>query len=365
MAQLGNGLVTVRNSGNTFISQTLDASNDGVAFAMFMPQADTITSLGVRVATIAGTSPTYKIGFQTLGTDGVPDGTYLGGGSEQSGTFAPSATGMQYVTLDNSRTVTRGELVCVVVEYDSGTIDGSNNVSITYSSDAIALAATGTMGMPYSLAQTSGAWTVHDDSPCVGLRSATASYGHAVDEVTLVTVDNDTTPDELGVAFTLPSGTCDSYQVVGVCGRLDNNITTVTSNLTITLYEGTTVLQQVAITGNKWSTTGIEFGLYAFDEVTLSTLSPGTQYVIGLHSDNNTESLVVRHADYLTQGDLQGDYSNFGGLDCYAATRTQPGSWTVTTTRMSTLTPVIIDMTTSGGSTESQQNLIVQNIGTY
>jgi hypothetical protein len=132
----------IANGGGSvsFTNFTINSSAGTADIVVWCFQADTtdaITDLGFRYGARTGTPPTYRISLQGASTSGIgPDGTVLGGGSPASQTFTPPAdtsiNGLwQWKTLANSYTPTRGQFLCSVIEYSSGTIDGSNNSSFT------------------------------------------------------------------------------------------------------------------------------------------------------------------------------------------------------------------------------------------
>lgn len=342
-------------SGSTVTTFTIDASNDGIAYILSIEEDATITAIVVRQGTVTGTSPVYKIGFQTLTTAGIPDGTFTGGGSEESVTFTPTAgndSTAQVHTLDNSKAVSRGDLICIVIAYSSGTIDGGNNSSFarTASTQLVSVA-----GFPYSATEAAGTWARQDDSPFVIMRSSTKSYGNCWDTTTAVVLQDDTDPDEAGVAFTVPSGVTTNYQVVGLSLRADfNNVSTSVIH-TYSLYSDTTLLQSIALTGTIISSTSSENQWIMFDEEILSTLVPGTEYILAIKTSSTVANLNLRTYEYLTSGDLRaaaGSASEALSLRWMTpsyVTRNNGGAWTAVTTRIFPLVPMISTMTASAG----------------
>ncbi len=81
-----------------------------------------------------GTSPTYRIGFQSI-SNGAPSGTWLGAtNSGYVDSQLNNAINWQEFTLGEDVTLTPGEEYAIVIEYQSGTIDSSNYRRILYSS---------------------------------------------------------------------------------------------------------------------------------------------------------------------------------------------------------------------------------------
>ncbi len=160
-----------RDNGANFANFVLDSTTDSWAVIFDLEEAATITTVLVRQGAVTGTAPTYTIGIQTKAANGEPDGTYLGGGSENSVTFQPTGANdgtILALVLDNSIAITRGQspMLCVVISYSSGTIDGSNNCSFSRAISGI----TDRFGMPYVAVEDSGTWTLHDDFPLIRLQ---------------------------------------------------------------------------------------------------------------------------------------------------------------------------------------------------
>lgn len=159
-------------------SGTLSDATYRMAWVFRATQAMTITRVAIYVASISGTPPTYKIGLQGVDANGEPDGTYLGGGSPAS-VSSSSWTGAvsNWKTLDNSYVCTRGQLLALVIEYDSGTVDGGNFIEVGHS-----LGSTGNItGFPVASVDTGGGWgKVTGSQPVYGYGSSGRKYGQMI-----------------------------------------------------------------------------------------------------------------------------------------------------------------------------------------
>lgn len=108
-----SGLLTISNGA------TLDAAGEYLAIVFQAHQAMTISHVGFRTATVAG-SPTADVRVETVGADGTPSGTLWATDTNivtatlVSNTFALHA-------LTASASVTKGEFVAIKVAYESGT----------------------------------------------------------------------------------------------------------------------------------------------------------------------------------------------------------------------------------------------------
>lgn len=111
----------------------LDSDQDAVSMVMTPWVTESINTVYIFVDAIVGTPPTYRISIQG-DSSGDPDGTELDGGS-----FTPITAGWQAVDLDGGNfTLTQGVKRHFVIEYDSGTINGSNysQVEVTQEADS-------------------------------------------------------------------------------------------------------------------------------------------------------------------------------------------------------------------------------------
>lgn len=164
-------------------SLAMNGSNDEYGALMFAQTTDPITHIALKIYNDAGTPPTYKVSIQG-NASGFPDGTIKGGGSPASATFETSAWdhfSVIWVELDNSYTPSSiNEEIWVVVEYDSGTIDGSNH---TRFSNALSYMFNYDKGLNLA-AITSNNWssksTEASASPAIGLRTASERFGYVV-----------------------------------------------------------------------------------------------------------------------------------------------------------------------------------------
>jgi len=332
-------------STNTFTNLTLDSSTVFLAFIAQAEEAATITELGFRQGTVTGTSPVYKIGFQTRGADGEPDGTYLGGGSEQSAEFTPvggNNSTWVWITLDNARSVTRGEVLCIVIEYVSGTVNGSNNVSISRTNSRVIA---NIWNIPYNATATGGVWTLQDDYPLWGMKTSSRSYGDMVQALAQINYDAADTPDEHGNAFTMPDDSCDSFQILGAVWTgiwLDPGAS---NNIILALYNDTTLLQEISLEGRMGSVTAESNHTMYFDEATLTDLSPGTEYIISIRPDDTVVLMAMMQDTFSALQDLRGCKFAWPGWTARHAERTNAGAWTLTDTEFMRMRLILKDIT--------------------
>jgi len=347
------GLPLPYAAGNVGLtSQTLDATTDQAEFIWQAPEAITITRIGIRVGTITGTTPTFKGSVQGVDGSGNSDGTIKGGGSPASKTFNPTSLGWSnntwhWITLDNSYACTRGEFLSVVVAYDSGTINGSNSLQVT-----LGWASGHNHATPYAISNEAGSRTKQTVCAVFGLGSAGTAYGRPMLSITQQTFSSSTTPDEYALGFTLPSTWGSTFQVGGVEAYRDP---IAAQNDLVTLYSGTTTLQDVTPDGDITSSASVPhvYEIF-FDETSLTTLNFGSTYRVGITPQGTTSSgNTIPILEVESAADFEA-YS--GGQLFFLSTRTDAGAWTDTTTKRPLLGLIITDWSVSSGGGSSLVN---------
>lgn len=331
-----------------FANMVFDGSGDKCAFIFQSETTDAITHLGYRHGLRIGTPPTMQISLQSVDTTtGAPTGTVLGGGSPASATFTPPADTTwdgtwRKIALANSYTPTRGQVLAIVVEYSSGTIDGSNGMSATYDWGP------DNGGMfPRSAINTAGTWAQQSRIPPYAYYTASACFGQPVESVTQTTYLPSSTPDEYALRFALPAGWGDTYAVMGFRGFVKSPGTASSPTFTATLYDtdGSTALQSLTLDVPPMGTSAtgriVEF---IFDEATLSTLSFGSAYRIGITTTVQNTYLTTVDADTATEAAA----FPWGG-DFYLSTRADAGAWTDDTTKRPAMELILADITEPAG----------------
>lgn len=250
----------------SYESQNLDGSNDAAAMRWQFDRADTITHVGFSVSNIGGTPPTYKVTLQSLDADGEPDGTELA-----SGTITPVSTGWKWVALGSSYGASAGEMIAATLEYDSGTINSSNDMAVAYAWDGWGM----DHDFPSGLTKTTTAWTPRGDrGPAMAMKSSSNVYG-------LARSDGETLPTGTSAAGERIAAIIRPPFDVDVKGFWWAGRTNPTSGDTTkagiwttgnTLVQGNTALQ--ILTGAS------EWHYYALGG--LASLSSGTDYYIGV-----------------------------------------------------------------------------------
>lgn len=342
----------------TFSNHTVDASTEGIAVCLQASDANAITHIGFRYGVRSGTPPTFIIGLESpSATTGFPDGTYLGGGTPASATFTPPADGTwdstwQWIALDNAYTPTVGQFLMPTIRYSSGTIDGSNNVTLT--SHMTGILGAGNMNFPYALRNTSGTWAFQTGHPVIGLRTASSRYGRTVQSM-YTTRSASTVGHRQAMEFSVPSGTCTSFTIRGV--RFNASLASVVGkNPVLGLWSASTALQTITLDTDVIAANPVSTGTFSefyFDESSLSTLTPGTTYYLGVEVADAVSGGVVLSSFVVASAD---DMVCFpGGADWRLATF-DGSSWTSVTTTRPVMEFILGDVT--GGSGGGAATLI-------
>jgi hypothetical protein len=336
----GHPLLTVGNA-------TLDASNDGTGAVFRASDENAITHLGFRYHQRVGTPPTYIIGLEGVSTTtGLPDGTYVGGGSPASGTFTPPAdttwdATWQWVALSNAYTPSRNEVLALTIRHSSGSVDGSNHGIFTRADSNFNL------NQPYALALTAGTWALSANAPVFGVRTASSRYGSIIKGV-YSTRSASTAGHRQAMAFTLPSGHGDTFKVRGM--RFYGSLAAAGGKTPLfELWDGSGVLSSGtnsvdADINSSVSTSVRSHELYLAG--TLPTLSYGTKYYIGLEVVDAVNAGVQLGGIQLASAD---DLAAFpGGSNVHLATF-DGSSWTDDTTVRPAAELILEDITEPAG----------------
>lgn len=334
----------------SFSNATLDATNDGVAWAFQARDANAITHLGFRYGLRTGTPPTYIIGLESISAaNGNPDGTILGGGTPASATFTPPADtswdGLwQWVALANSYTPTRGQHLVATIRYSSGTIDASNLSTFT---QAMASIVNGLGSNPANFSLAGGTWSKGANAiGCHGVRTASTRYGLPAESI-YNTRSASTVGHRHALRFTLPASITNTYTVRGIRAMLSVASTT-GKNPILGLWNAGGVLQNFTL-DSDWSTSASATRTYEFyfDETTLTDLSPGTTYYIGLEVADAASGGVIFYGFDMDSSDDGDAYP--GGASDWCLSTYNGSAWTDAPTTKLHCELILQDMTQSGG----------------
>lgn len=345
-----------------YSNNVMNVVGDKIANFFRLTEAATITTVGVRQVTrtnnqttpIAAFTGTVRIGIQTVSaTDGLNSGTWVGGASNYVDVSSwTSANDGKFVTvtLPSSASLSRGVPYCVVAEMTSYPGTGSVTLAFTFSNTNL------NRGYPYNLDETTVVIspatnavkpTNQGFAPWL-IRSSSKTYGLPIETFATTALESDTTPDEVGLGFTLPSGFGSSYTVDGGILTFSFN-TTVDVSFTMTLYQGTTALQTTTIDTAQIANANTSRRYELPFDTALSSLTPGTEYILAVAPSDAATANNMSTRDITVP--TSGDKTAFGDLNFKYYSRTDAGSWTEDTTRLPLFGICIGSVSTTGGST--------------
>lgn len=342
--QAVSGVIYPNTPGITFAftSFLLDAAGEKLAFIFYAPKTGTLRSAGFRLGTVT-TGQTLKASFQDVSlTNGDPDGTV-----DQFRTVTVADTDDNtwkqtgIISSDGTdggtkRTVTQGDLLALVIEFDSTV--GNLNISGATASSASdspfligvycdhftaawlkSSAALPLLALEYddlSFPFLPGVWPIS--------ASATQVYG------------NGSTPDEAALRLQLfPAKVIGGWANCTIAGNADFVLYDASSNV---LASGS-LDSDVRLAAN-----GQHICIFTSE----ATLAANTTYRLSLKPTTAT-SVTLRYFD-VNAAAILGQVQ--GGQQMYYSTRTDAGAWTDTTTRrpmMGLLISALDDGAAAGG----------------
>lgn len=307
----------------------IDASGEKIAFVLHAPKTGSIDRVGILVGFVTS-SQTLKVSLQDVSNvDGNPDGTI-----DQSATIASPATDTFYeVTLGSTRSVTKGDRLAIVVEFDT-------TVGNLYIQSVDSTAYYMMTGVTYCL-QFTGAWAKFGMFPICSLRYTDTTYPYYPGIMPIVGTSTESynlnsSPDEYALRGSFPF-TC---RAVGAYAMVDGD-----GDYDVVLYADTTT----SISNDKdvrLADTNI-VGLYWFPSPAIITagsvwrlaVKPTTSTGISTYTWQSGPA-IMEHMD--------------GGLALYRSSRTDGGAWTNDTDRRPHNFGLVldaIDVSAGGGST--------------
>jgi hypothetical protein len=335
----------------TFNLHTVDASNDGVGWAIQARDTAAITHIGFRYGARTGTPPVFVATLEGISaTTGLPDGTDLGGGSPTAKTFTPPADATwdatwQWIALTNAYTPTgRGQIIVPTIRYSSGTIDASNLSTFTSHTSGVSTGSAAFFPNAYRL--TAGTWARQGSIPCVALRTASTRYGFPIVSA-YSTRSASTVGHRQAMKFTLPAGSGATKTIRGV--RFFGSLAAGTGkNPVLGLWNAGGLLQGLTL-DSDWgllpTSANVAYEFY-FDEATLSALDFGTAYYIGMEvADAANGGVLINGVQLDNASDLD---AYPGGANFHFATF-DGSSWSDDTTVRPFVELILDDITEPAG----------------
>jgi hypothetical protein len=289
------------------VTLTIDASAEKVGVIMQVPKTGNWRTIWFHLSGVTGTH-TLRYSVRGLGTDGNPDGTIAASGT------GTAANGWFSIQLSADYAVTRGDNIAVVCDFSAYT-SGGVGVTTTNVQDYL---------FPY-VTHFTAAWAKQGRSPVVAVAYDDGTFACAPGVYPLAisdqTYNTGSTPDEIGLIFSLPY----PCRVMGMSA----SVRQITGLPDFILYDsdGTTVLASHSVTDADFinSTTGHYLAL--FD--TSPTLAANTNYRAVFKPTTASDVRLV-YGDAPSAAALDGMP---GGQASHWTQRTNAGAWTETTTR--------------------------------
>lgn len=298
---------------------TMDGTTTKIGFVFQVSQSGTISKLYFSIGTIT-TNQTLKVGLQTVDSSGKPTGTAYGGSS--TATLTPTAATINSVTLGTSATATAGDVVALVVEWDSTT----GSLVLNYFNVNSPL--------PYRLSFTSGAWggiaqgipfcQIEYDDGTRPPHGCVPAYQGTSDAF-----KSDSNPDERGIKFTLPF----PARVIGAWLTVS---APASANFDIVLYDsGGSVLTSCSIDVAKYKNNLAQAYRVFFG--TRVSLVAGSAYYLIVKPTQATANVTLARWNFSTSSALRATFAP----NAWQAVRTDAGAWTEDQTQLPSMGLVI------------------------
>lgn len=345
LTSIGGGMFMPKpeNFPTNNTSNLLDASGEKLAAVFRVPKTGTLAKVRFRTATVT-TGDTMKVSFQDVNmATGNPDETadqYRTVSVASSDDNAWITTGL--ITDDGTdggvlRSVTRGDLLAIVIEYDSYVSGNMNIVNsaipVDYGNGCYTTLKTG--GTWVKTTATAGCFELEYDDGTLAYTDTLVPGFNAAG-----TFASNTTPDEVALYFRFPVG-------VTVGGALV--IIDIDAACDVVLYDsdGTTALATVSLDSDVRANTNVNGTMVVFPaEIDLTASS---YYRLAI-KPTTTSTVGYRHFDARAAGSM--DMFDLGQNACWSQ-RTDAGAWSETTTRrprMSLLVTKVHDGSSGGGA---------------
>lgn len=331
----------------TATNWTLQATGDYLAFIRQAEEDATITSVSGYHDLITGAPGTVRVGIQTLNSSGIPSGTWSGWADFTANTSNFPNFAAFKKTLTTNATLTRGQFYAIVFATNGGTWNASNSMRFW----SVAGNSTGetarsfpyTYGIANAVTQAKSTTAITANCAC---SSSTEQYGFAGSVSNVTAWSSASTPDERGVKFNLPTGSCTSFKVRGI--RFLCGITNSASTWDLVLYNSAgTVLQSTSFTNTaSYNTASILLRDFYFSNSTLSTLSPNTDYRVVIKPTSSTLGSLTYNA-FSCGWDMTRSMVSDGTWSY--TSRTDAGAWTDDPNTALPMKLLLEDVTSSGG----------------
>ncbi len=303
--------------------RVIDASGEKMAFIISAPRSGTIDTLEFRCAAVTQDpgSNGIKLSFQGIdATTGNPNESIthfrvITTGFSSGAWVIPGLITSDGTDTGTKKTVVRGELFAFVYEFESW--QGGSDFTL-------GALDTDTGHVPYFCHKTGGSWVKEVFSPTLGLKYEDGGYpyvsgfGFPCASLATATINNGTTPDEIGMTFAFPS----DVLIGQVALRVDLD-----GDADVILYDSEGVAQRtVSLDKDVRSSTGMSYLVPQFADFRCLA---NQEYTVAIKPTTSTSIIVayytVNSASMLTEME--------GGASWHWRERTDGGEWTDTLDR--------------------------------
>lgn len=290
----------------------------------------TITGVGFRfgnsITKAGGSALTVSLQDVDLATGPPyqPDGTQDQTAAVANANASFAANTWIDLTFGSTRAVNKGDRLAVVIEFDGSGRLGADSVNFA----ALASSNSGAYGGA-GISHFTASWAATTGSPGVIFAFDDGTYGKFAGSwpsntatSATVTANTGTTPDEVGLKFSLPF----SVSVDQLAAYL--SVSASSSDFDVILYDsGGSVVASGSADANATNATGT--ARVFLIPIVPTTLSANTTYRLVV-KPTTANSVVVMHVDVATANHLT---VHPGGTAWHWTQRTDGGAWTDTTTR--------------------------------
>lgn len=334
----------------TAASANIDGTGDVQGWICQAAEDMTITAVGAYVISRTGSPGNATsglrfgicyvdatTGFPTTSPPTFANGTFSGAAGTAYQDFN-ATTGITVgqnliATLTTPVTITRGTRFGIVMDPVSGTWTTGNFLAIRTGFNS----AYPDIRFPYSVGMTGATYADNDvDVPTFLYRSSTKTFGYPYETVVSLNNNSGSTPDEYGMYFKIPVGTCATYQVAGArIGILPS------TDFDVILYDtnGTTVLASYTYDqsfGNLAAQGAIDC---LFTGTTLPVLTAGSFYRLVVRPTSATAMGPVQYFTFRADSDKTAVVGSTD--DVQYTSRTNAGAWTQNTNNMFAMQAII------------------------
>jgi len=299
----------------TLSSTTLSASGHKVGALFIAPKTGTISQIGFSQVRV-GTSPTFEARLETVSSN-LPSGTLFGTDTKTATFSDATGAGAWYKkSLTANASVTKGDLLAVVIAYVSGTIDGSNNLVVGRS--VTNAAGFPTFLAPVGVSHNGTSWSTAQVPPTMALYydDGTIVSGYPTYDIASFNFNSGSAADEFANKFTAPFAGTMSGVIVSLSFAAS-------SSATVTLYDSnSSVVYEQTVTPSM--VTSGSNGMVYIPFAANTEIDHGAVYRVAVKA-NNANNLTMHTIKWNSTVER-----NYGCGIMQGSSRADAGAWTDT-----------------------------------